>query len=167
MKREVSSGFRRILYDAMVLSSSLKSIRNCSYYEKNRSSAIDGNVEANHTNALIQIRSMLDFLNCEGMYQADTMHCIQFFGCNKHSIKNPFRESSNKYVAHKSWDAVNKDAKQIGKKDTVKLGMNVLDGFFTFWNECQANGLKIKMNKYAKRYETILRSNYDYLKGKI
>src|SRR5438132_946008 len=107
--RNVSDGFRRILYDAMVLSASLRAVRECKYYRKGRASDVDGYVEAHHTNALLQIRSMIDFLSCHGRLEQDTMTVVQFFGCTKQTISFPERKAANKYAAHKSWDAVAKN----------------------------------------------------------
>src|SRR5688572_1633614 len=119
----------------------------------------DGQVEAHQANALIQIRSMIDLLNCGGQLQQDSMTAVQFFGCAQQSLDFPERRASNKYAAHKSWDAVAKDAaagaRQLRKPELVALGMKVLDGFHAFWKECETH-FKISWNEYAKRYWGIL-----------
>ena len=166
-KRSISDGFRRILYDAMVLSASLRVIRECSYYRRWKAADIDGSVEAHQANALLQIRSMIDFLTCHGRTEHDTMTVVQFFGCAKQAITFPERKAANKYAAHKSWDAVAKDAaagaRQLRKPEIVKLGMTVLDGFFAFWKECDRH-LTISLNPYATRYKVILEENVNELK---
>lgn len=166
-KRDVSGGFRRILYDAMVLSASLRAIRECNYYRGRKASDNDGYIEAQQSNALIQIRSMIDFLCCEGRIEHDTMTVVQFFGCTKQSISFPERKASNKYAAHKSWDAVAKNAaagaRQLKKPEIVALGMKVLEGFHKFLRECE-NNLTISLNDYAKRYKEILEDNVKELK---
>lgn len=165
--RNVSDGFRRILYDAMVLSASLRAVRECKYYRRQSACDVDGYVESHHTNALIQIRSMIDFLSCHGRLEQDTMTVVQFFGCTKQAISFPERTSSNKYAAHKSWDAVAKDAvagaRQLTKPELVALGMKVLDGFDKFWRECNKH-LTVSFNDHAKRYEAILAENIKELK---
>lgn len=169
-KRDVNAGFRRILYDAMVLSASLRVIRECKYYNHRRVKApdIDGYVEAHQTNALIQIRSMIDFLSCYGQIQHDTMTVVQFFGCTQQKIIFPEeRKAANKYAAHKSWDAVAKNvaagARQLTKPKTVDLGMEVLGGFKRFWEESKKN-LILSFNDYAERYKDIFDENYNILK---
>lgn len=166
-KRNVSDGFRRILYDAMVLSASLRVIRECSYYRRCKAADINGSVEAHQANALLQIRSMIDFLTCHGRIEHDTMTVIHFFGCTKQAITFPERKAANKYAAHKSWDAVAKDAaagaRQLRKPEIVKLGITVLDGFKTFWKECDKH-LTVSLNPYAKRYKAILDENVNELK---
>ncbi|MFC1596856.1 hypothetical protein ACFL5Q_02810 [Planctomycetota bacterium] len=166
-KRDISDGFRRILYDAMVLSASLRYIRESKSYRRGGASRVDGYVEAQTTNALIQIRSMIDFLGCSGKIYEDTMTVVQFFGCSKQSIAFPERKASNKYAAHKSWDAVSKDAsagaRQLSKKEIFELGMKVLAGFDRFRTECTRE-TKIKSNPHARRYEEILRENMSELK---
>jgi hypothetical protein len=161
-KRDVSAGFRRILYDAMVLSASLRAIRECNYYRRWKASDVDGCVEAHQANALIQIRSMIDFLTCHGRLEHDTMTVVQFFGCTKQALAFPERKASNKYAAHKSWDAVAKDAnegaRQLRKPQIVELGIRVLEGFHKFWEECDRN-VVLSMNAYAKRYSNVLNEN--------
>lgn len=161
-KRDIDAGFRRVLYDAMVLSCSLRAIRECKYYRRWKAADIDGFVEAHHTNALLQIRSMIDFLTCHGRIEQDTMTSVQFFGCTKQSISFSERKASNKYAAHKSWDAVAKNAaagaRQLPKPEVVALGLKVLDAFYKFWRECDRN-LTVVLNDYALRYKTILDEN--------
>ena len=165
--RNVSDGFRRILYDAMVLSASLRVIRECSYYHRWKAANIDGGIEAHQANALLQIRSMIDFLTCHGRIEHDTMTVVQFFGCTKQAITFPERKAANKYAAHKSWDAVAKDAaagaRQLGKPEIVKIGMTVLDGFSAFCKECDKHSA-ISLNAYAKRYKAILQENINELR---
>lgn len=166
-KRDINDGFRRILYDAMVLSASLRYIRESKSYKRRGPSHVDGYVEAQTTNALIQIRSMIDFLGCHGQIREDTMTIVQFFGCSKQSIAFPERKAANKYAAHKSWDAVSKDAnagaRQLSKREIIELGMRVLDGFDRFRTECMKE-MKIKHNRHARRYEEILQENMSELK---
>ena len=167
-KRDINAGFRRILYDAMVLSASLRYIRESKSYKRGGASRVDGYVEAHTTNALIQIRSMIDFLACNGQIREDTMTIVQFFGCSKQSIDFPEqRRAANKYAAHKSWDAVSKDAsagaRQLSKQEIIELGMIILDGFERFRTQCMKE-MKIKYNRHARRYEEILRDNISELK---
>jgi hypothetical protein len=156
----------------MVLSASLRAIRDCKYYRRWRTANVDGCVEAHQTNAMVQIRSMIDFLNCGGIIQADTMIAVQFFGCSKQSIPFPDsdRKAANKYAAHKSWDAVAKDAaagaRQLSKREVVSLGLKALDGFLKFWDECKGTSLTMTRNPNADRYVEILRANLEYLKTK-
>jgi hypothetical protein len=162
-KRDINDGFRRILYDAMVLSASLRYIRESKSYKRRGPSHVDGYVAAQTTNALIQIRSMINFLGCHGQIREDTMTIVQFFGCSKQSIDCPERRAANKYAAHKSWDAVSKDVPQVSKQKIIELGMRVLDGFDKFRTQCMEE-TKMKYNRHAKRYEEILRDNISELK---
>jgi len=150
-----------------VLSASLRIIRECKYYRHWKASDIDGYVEAHQTNALIQIRSMIDFLSCQGRIEHDTMTVVQFFGCTKQAISFPERKASNKYAAHKSWDAVAKKAaagaRQLTKPEIVALGIRVLGGFYKFWKDCEKH-FAISFNDYAERYKAILEENVKELK---
>ncbi len=98
-ERDASAGFRRVLYDAMVLSASLRAIRCCDYYRRWRTDKVDGYVEAHQASALVQTRSMIDFLNCVGRIEGDTMLAVQFFGCSQQSIPFDMRKAANKYAA--------------------------------------------------------------------
>jgi hypothetical protein len=166
--RDISAGFRRIFYDAMILSYSLCIIRDCKYYSEHKADDIDGNVESNQANALIQIRSMLDFLNPQDTRNDDTMRITDFNGCSKQNIECSCRKALHKYVAHKSWDAVNKDvsaeAGQLTKEDIVDLGLKTLEGFDVFMKECLKNN-KVDLNHaYTKKYKDIFEKNYKCLK---
>lgn len=161
--RDINAGVRRILYDAMILSSSLRYMRESKSYKTKSAKNIDGQTEAHAIHALLQIRSMIDFLvgNCQ--IHRDTMLSVQFFGCSKQKIDFPERKAANKYAAHKSWDAVTKDVAQVSKSDVMRIGLKVLEGFKKFRGECEKRN-DITYNRHAKRYSQILEENVTKLK---
>ena len=179
--RDKSSGFRRLLYDAMVLSQSLRVVLDCRYYddladsEDEDSDLIEPDVEAHHINAMVQIRSMIDFLSCRRSRKGDPMHALHFEGCPKQSINFKLRDACNQYAAHKDWSAVSKNedsgVKQVKKEELVKLGLVVLKAFERFRKKLQVsdgNGgyrLDITLNDFAKKYESEYKKNFDYLKN--
>lgn len=120
--QNVDDGFRRILYDAMILSASLRAVLECSYYHKHRPEDIRGDVETHQANALIQIRSMVDFLSCKGR-EIDDMTAVQIPGCIKHNLDFDERTAINKYAGHKTWAAAQKDVEAIKKPELVTLAL--------------------------------------------
>ena len=119
--RDISDGARRILYDAMILSSSLRKLRESKSYKTKSAKNLDGFTEAHAVHALLQIRSMIDFLVGDCHIHKDTMLSVQFFGCSKQKIEFPERRAANKYAAHKSWDAVTKDVARVSKPEILEL----------------------------------------------
>ncbi len=164
--RNHNAGFRRILYDAMVLSASLRAVKECNYSElpSKEPSRIDDKVEAHHTNALIQLRSMVAFLNCEVQRNKPDM-TAEHFGCKKQNVAFPKRQSANAYAAHKSWDAIKGSAAatagvpRITKKELLAQGKVVLAGFVAFRREFESKYAKLKMNGYAMQYDQLLKQN--------
>ena len=170
---DFDAGFRRVLYDAMILSASLRVVRECEDYPKPIASRIDGNVEAHHMNALIQIRSLTDFLIDRDHGRPDTMIISHFPGCSPQLNRLPtppdsHHRSAHTFVAHKSWDAVAKDqsagAGQMHKRELVRIGLDLFGGFDQFWRDCGANNIGVNLNPYAKRYKTIYESNVEHLR---
>ena len=161
-----------MLYDAMILSSSLRVVRECSGYPKPKAAQIDGTVEAHHMNALIQIRSLNDFLTNVSHRRSDTMIISQFPGCSQQPTRlptppAPHHRTAHTFVAHKSWDAVAKDgsvgAGQMHKRDLVRIGIDLLDGFETFWAECRKNRIGVRLNAYGKTYKRVYEDNVRFL----
>jgi hypothetical protein len=172
---DLNAGFRRVLYDTMVLSASLRVVRDCEGYPKPIASQIDGNVEAHHMNALIQIRSLNDFLIDRDHGRSDTMIISHFPGCSPQPNRLPthpdvHHRSTHTFVAHKSWDAVDKDqsvgAGQMNKRDLVRIGLELFDGFEQFSAVCHANDIGVDLNPYAKAYKPIYESNAEYLRDR-
>jgi len=170
--RDLDDGFRRILYDAMVLSASLRAVRSCIGYPKPSAAEIDGNVEAHHMNALIQIRSLDDFFIGRDHGRPDTIVVTNFPGSSSQPSclpPNPSAQyrSTHTFVAHKSWDAVAKDpsvgAGQLSKSELVRIGLALLDGFDRFWSVCRAKNIGVLLNPYAQAYRSIYESNIAYL----
>ena len=168
----LNNGFRRILYDSMILSQSLRAIIECEGFPRPAPGQIMGDVEAQHMNALIQMRSLNDFLIDRDHNREDTMVISNFPGCTAQPSRLPEREDAHgrfahTYVAHKSWDAVTKDeaagAAQMGKPDVIRIGMELLGGFEDFWARCRSNGIGNEFQSYAAAYERIYRQNKDYL----
>src|SRR5262249_53237963 len=84
--RDLEAGYRRIQYDAMSLSASLVAVKRCDYFDSSAEQPcrIDAEAEAHHTNALVQIRSMVDFLTCRDGHKDDIM--ASDFGCTKQTM---------------------------------------------------------------------------------
>jgi hypothetical protein len=171
---DFDAGFRRILYDAMTLAVSLRAVRECQGYPKPTAPEINGTVESLHMNALIQIRSMDNFLSEYHGSRRDTMTATHFPGCSKQASRlpppkstDPYWRSPDTYTAHKSWDAVRKDQStgtaQISKPELVRLGMAILDGFEDFWSECKAVDIGVTLKDYAAAYEPIYKDAVAFL----
>lgn len=161
--RNQEHGFKRILYDAMALSESLCVLTDCPYKD-NRSPCvgeIEGKFEAHQLNAMVQIRSMDDFLSCSGQPRLDTMFVVHFFGCTKQdsALSRPPRAAANQYAAHKSWDAVTRQTAQQIKRDVIHLGKKVLENFIQFQSECKASGLCTRGDAHARKYGELLEEN--------
>ncbi|MHC4401270.1 MAG: hypothetical protein ACYTG0_16485 [Planctomycetota bacterium] len=170
---DYDKGFRRVLYDAMILTASLRILRDCVGYPKPKAAQINGEVEAHHMNALIQIRSLNDFLTDVSHGRRDTMIISHFPGCSPQPNRLPTRpgphhRSAHTFVAHKSWDAVAKDRSvgsgQLHKRALVRIGLHLLDGFDRFWADCRKIGIGIRLNVYAKAYKRVYEDNVAYLR---
>ncbi|NQT36187.1 MAG: hypothetical protein HQ581_01780 [Planctomycetes bacterium] len=166
---ELDNGFRRILYDAMVLSQSLRAILDCEGYPKPAPDQISGDVEAHHMHALIQMRSMNDFFVGKEHGRDDTMVITDFPGCSLQQDRLPAAEEelwrfAHTYVAHKSWEAVAKKgsvgAAQMSKPEVIRIGMELLAGFEGFWGTCRKSGIGESLQEYAAAYERIYRENW-------
>ena len=168
--KTLNNGFRRVLYDAMLLSESLLVVRKCRGYPKPLPDEIDGNVEAHHMNAMIQMRSMNDFFIAKnrGPNDSDTMIVTHFPGPHSHSDRlratgTDYERFAHVYVAHKSWAAAAKDpsvgAAQMPKPEVVRLGLGLLEGFEQFWEACRQNGVGTNLEEYAAAYVRIYRVN--------
>jgi hypothetical protein len=169
-QKTLNDGFRRVLYDAMVLCRSLLVVRKCAGYPKPSPAEIDADVEAHHVNAMIQMRSMNDFFFCKtrGTNDDDTTIVTDFPGCSEHSDRLPakgtkYERFAHVYVAHKSWEAAAKDesagAAQMPKPEVIRLGRELLEAFEQFWDVCRKNGIGTNLKRYAAAYEAIYRMN--------
>ncbi len=157
----------------MILSASLRVLRDCEGYPKLITSQIDGNVEAHYMNALIQIRSLNDFFIDRDHNRPDTMIISHFPGCSSQPDRSPTRPDAHHrlthtFVAHKSWDAVDKDefvgCGQMHKRELVQIGLGLFDGFEQFWADGRGNNIGEKLKPYARIYKAIYESNAEYLR---
>lgn len=157
MPHDLHAGFRRILYDAMTLSVSLRVLQRCSGYPKPSPAELDGDVEAHHIQAFVQMHSLNEFLTSNG--GGDDMG-IGDFGCPIQEDRLPTQGDDNyrfrhTYAGHKSWQAVAKDASagaaQMEKPEVVRRGLKLLDGFDEFWRQCGV-GTRLQTGTYEEAY---------------